>query len=261
MWPVNIRTRKNGDSDSSLLKESNEEKETHYVFYLRPGYVAGILGLVAFVIILAGMILQVLFFTTEVDNYLEYFDFLFNVDDELNIPAYFSSILLLSSSLLLAIITLLKFKAKDTYRSHWSTLALGFLFMAVDEMLTIHEHLNKPFIRLMGENRSSLFTFAWVIPGMIIVGLMGLLFLKFLINLPKKHRNAFILAGSIYVFGALGIEMIGANYADSHGLHNLTYSMITICEESCEMAGVIVFIWPLLVYIRDQYKEIRFHLD
>ena len=36
--------------------------------------------------------------------------------------------------------------------------------------------------------------------------------------------------------------------------------MIATVEESCEMAGVIVFIYALLRYLADTYGEVRFLL-
>ena len=47
--------------------------------------------------------------------------------------------------------------------------------------------------------------------------------------------------------GAIGVELIGGRYLELHGVENLTYAMITTVEESLEMAGVIIFIWALLV--------------
>jgi hypothetical protein len=46
-----------------------------------------------------------------------------------------------------------------------------------------------------------------------------------------------------------------------HGLKNLTYVMLTTVEESLEMAGVIVFIWGLLVYLADNHKEVQFRFN
>ena len=36
--------------------------------------------------------------------------------------------------------------------------------------------------------------------------------------------------------------------------------MIATLEESLEMAGVIVFIWALLTYMSEKYKEVRFQI-
>ena len=46
-----------------------------------------------------------------------------------------------------------------------------------------------------------------------------------------------------------------------HGERNLLFSMIATVEESLEMAGVIIFIWALLVHIADNYKEVRFRFE
>src|SRR5690349_14641147 len=54
---------------------------------------------------------------------------LFYVDAEGNIPTFFSAMLLLFASLLLAFITVLKRSSRDSYRYHWGILALILLFM------------------------------------------------------------------------------------------------------------------------------------
>ena len=41
----------------------------------------------------------------------------------------------------------------------------------------------------------------------------------------------------------------------------MTYRMIVTIEESLEMAGLIIFIWALLKYIAENYKEVRFRFD
>jgi hypothetical protein len=68
-------------------------------------------------------------------------------------------------------------------------------------------------------------------------------------------------AAILYIGGAIGVELIGGRYAELHGEENWTYSMITTVEESLEMAGLIVFIWALLEYCADNYKEVRFRFE
>ncbi len=211
-------------------------------------------------IIITGIILQTLFYKTHIGHFLLFLDNLFNVDEELNIPSFFSTILLLGSALLLFIITSLLFKTKDHHRWHWMVLSAGFLFLATDETITIHEHLNKPFKALLGNGSSGLLTFAWVVPGIIIVTGLLLIFWRFLFQLPEKTKNAFILAGVFYIGGAVGVEMLGANYADKHGLVNLNYAFFTIVEETCEMVGIILFIRALLLYMQNRFKSINFDL-
>jgi len=88
----------------------------------------------------------------------------------------------------------------------------------------------------------------------------GLAYLKFLLHLPRKTRDLFLLAGSIYVGGALGMEMVCGYYADAVGQRNLIYGLMASVEEILEMVGVIVFIYALLSYIGSYLENIDLRL-
>ena len=62
----------------------------------------------------------------------------------------------------------------------------------------------------------------WAIPGGILALLVGLTFFPFLWSLPKATRNAFFLAGCIYIGGAGGVEIIGAPMDADTMTYNLT---------------------------------------
>jgi hypothetical protein len=53
----------------------------------------------------------------------------------------------------------------------------------------------------------------------------------------------------------------GVSYTELHDTQNFKYSMIATIEESLEMAGLIVFIWALLKYCADKYKEVLFRFE
>lgn len=185
---------------------------------------------------------------------------LFYVDEEKNIPSLFSTLLLLCSASLLAIIAILKNREDNPDTSKWAILAGGFLFMSVDEAWSIHEQLVEPFRGILGTNYLGVFHYAWVIPGIAVVLLLAPFFVRFLLRLPATPRFRFILAGALYIGGAIGLELIGGYYDRLHGHENFTYSMIATIEESLEMAGLIVFIRALLEYIADSYREVHFLL-
>ncbi len=262
MWPGNQTLQKKAKSrPMRILGNKAQERKIVYPIGLNPRKVTMFLTITATTIISLGLILQIMYYTTDLDNYLLYLDFLFNVDDELNIPSYFSSVILLIAGTLLAAITFLKFSVADKFRRHWLLLTCGFYYLAADEMLTLHEQLNKPFKHLMGKETSGIFTFAWVIPGLIIVGFLGVIFIRFLAALPKVTRTNFMIAGFFFVGGSIGVEMLGAKYAESHGMLNMGYALYTIVEESCEMFGVIIFIHALLSYIKNSYKELTLNFE
>lgn len=220
--------------------------KTKHEITISPARVAQVLGAVVVLLLLLNVGGQVwtFFFERKYDiGLIEEF----NIDRESNIPTYFSSVLLLTAAALLAVIALSKSKANELFARHWGALSAIFLLMSLDEAANLHERLISPLQRLLGA--SGWFRFAWVIPGMIFVAVLALSYLKFLLHLPKLTKAFFLLAGSLYVGGALGMEMIAGQYADLHGVENFTYSMITTVEEALEMSGVVVFIYALLRYM------------
>jgi hypothetical protein len=226
---------------------------------LNPFKIVLVLGGVAFFLVLASIAGQLMFYMT--GNKLYGLVLLFDIDAEYNIPTFFSMFLLLFAALLLSVITILERKRTASHVFHWAILSLGFLIMAVDEIVCIHERLVSPMRRLLGDGNHGIFHFAWVIPGIALVLVLALFFLKFWFRLRSKTRLTFLIAAAIYIGGCIGFELIGGYYDELYGLHNLTYSMLTTVEESLEIAGVIFFIWGLLVYLADMHIELRFRFN
>lgn len=224
---------------------------------LNPTSVTRILGVVACILILAGVGVQLVFYLTEFDR-IHRLVKLFSVDLERNIPTVFSIFLLLITFLLLACISALKIKQRDSFMLYWLVLSFGFALMAADEAFSFHERLDTPVRNMLGGNDLGIFYFAWVIPGILLVLVLALFFLRFLLSLPDNTRLTFVMAAILYIGGSIGLELIGGYFVELYGRRNLTYSLIAVFEESLEMAGLIVFIYALLVYLAQNYKEVVF---
>jgi cellulose synthase/poly-beta-1,6-N-acetylglucosamine synthase-like glycosyltransferase len=221
---------------------------------------AGVLGAVAYLLVLlssAGQLLKYMLGHAFLPGLVS----LFYVDIEHNIPTYFSALLLLCAALLVAVIANVNGKQRMPHVSKWVILSFGFLFMAFDEAFQVHERLNIPVGTLLGDGSLGVFYFAWVIPGIALVFVLGLYFLRFLLHLPATTRLSFLMAATLYIGGAIGVELIGSAHAELHGYENWTYSMIATLEESLEMAGLIVFIWALLDYCADKRSRIKTDLS
>lgn len=218
------------------------------------------LSAIAFLLVLASIAGQLMIYFIGYDFVMGFANF-FYLDSEMNIPTFFSMLLLLISSLLLGLITILNQKRKTHHGLEWGILSFGFFVMALDEECQLHEKLMKPVNTLLGNGDLGIFYFSWVIPGIALVVIIGIFFLKFLISLPVKTRSAFLLAATLYLGGAIGFELIGGQYADLYGQETLTYSMISTVEESLEMGGAIIFIWALLAYISSNFVEVQLLFD
>lgn len=223
---------------------------------LDPSLITWLLGSIASILVIASLAGDVLHFTPWHVHTERLFP-LFDLDDEYNVPTFFSVTLLLMAGSLLAAIALLTGTRPISDLSKWLILSLGFFCMAYDEAFLVHERLIHPVRSLLGNSSLGIFYYAWVIPGAALVFLLALFYLKFLLRLPAKTRFRFVLAAGLYLGGCIGFEFIGGWYAESNGVQSLTYNLITTAEESLEMTGLIVFIRALLIYLGENYESMK----
>lgn len=226
----------------------------------RPARVSWTLAIVAFLLVCASFGAQVIRYTTGHDR-LFGLSGMFNLDLESNIPALFSVVLLLMAASLLSLITMLQKKNASRDVLKWAILCLGFWVMAIDESVSMHELLIEPVREWLGGERLGIFYFAWVVPAIALVLVLGIYFLPFLLRLPSRIRLLFITAAVLYLSGALGTELIEGRFREALGHKNLGYNAIVSLEEGLEMAGVIFFIYALLVYIARHHGDVRFHVS
>lgn len=171
----------------------------------------------------------------------------FYVDLESSAPTWYSSAALGLAGMLLALIAAAKIKTADNYRWHWAMLGCLFFSLSLDEIAMIHELPIDPLRERW--NTGGLLYYPWVVLGAALVGLVGLLYLRFFLSLPCRTQRGFLLAATLFVGGAIGVEMLSGAHADVFGEENLDYALIVTVEEFLEMLGVVIFIRALLDYI------------
>lgn len=161
---------------------------------------------------------------------------------------------LLADAILLAFIAFGN-RAKGGNFWHWIGMSFVFVFVSLDEMIQIHEQLRAPTEALL--NTSGLLYFAWFIPYMAMVVILGIVYYKFMMRLPKAILKLFILAAVTFLSGAVGMEAIGGMHAEIHGEETLTYALMYNFEEFLEMAGGAIFFYALLFYIEINFEKLR----
>lgn len=175
---------------------------------------------------------------------------LFDMGIEANLPTFFSVVQLLLVCLVLAAIGVIKRQAGDTFARHWLVLALIFLLLATDELAEIHEQTIRPIRELVPGLVTGLFYWAWVVPAALLVVLVSVAYARFVFAyLPPDLRRSTLLGATIFVGGAIGIEMPEARYVERYGLENFTYALFVLAEETMEMTGVLIFLSGLLNYL------------
>ena len=181
-----------------------------------------------------------------------------NVDKEQNIPTLYSWSALLFCAILLLVIAQAKKAAGDRYTNYWRVLAVIFAYLSLDEAISIHEKFIKPLRTSL--NTSGFLYYAWVIPGTIFVLIFLLGFMKFIKALPPKTKLLFLTAGTVFVSGAIGMELLSGAYADIYTNNNFTSAILTSIEEFMEMIGIVIFIYALLSYISPELKGLNLQI-
>ncbi len=165
---------------------------------------------------------------------------LFSLSYESNVPTWYSSMLLFCCGLALGGVA----RESRTARAHWWGLSAIFVYMSLDEAIQIHEYL------YLIAPETDVVYFSWVIPAGLIVALVGLAYLSFLRALDATTRWRFVVAGILYVGGALLMELPLGYWTETRGDDNLGYGLIDFVEESMEIVGASFFLLAILAHRR-----------
>jgi hypothetical protein len=192
----------------------------------------------------------------DVFDFLELIDF----DYEANLPSFYSSLAILFCAVLLWIIGVDKKASKSAYSYHWLGLAAIFTFLGVDEAISLHEEIGDLVEALAWFEAAGYLFFAWVVPYGLLLLVFAVAYFKFVFALPPKTRLTFILAGSLFIFGAVGLEIISAREADLHSSETVYYSVLYTLEELCEMIAIVLFSNGLLRYMEAEKGTVVFRI-
>jgi hypothetical protein len=183
---------------------------------------------------------------------------MWNLDEENNVPTWFSSMLLALAGFGLIFIGVLKYEERDRHSWQWFAIALIPLFLSLDEMAQLHEALSSPLSEEYGF--SGLLHWAWVVVALPVVGVLTVLFLPFIRRLPRR-TVLFLLAGAGTVFGGgVILEMFEGWWVDVNGQGGvIIFSMVTV-QEVMETTGAIIALYAVMDYAGGYRPELVIHV-
>ncbi len=167
----------------------------------------------------------------------------FSLSYEQNIPTFYAAVLLLGCCVLLGTIAAAKAIDADRFYKHWWGLAAGFAYISLDEVVQIHEFAG------VWLDLDGVLYFSWVLPAGVLLLLLGVAYFRFVLSLPQVTRGRFVIAGGIYVGGAVLMELPLGMWTEQHGQQNFGYAAIDAIEESLELIGIRFFLLALLDYL------------
>ena len=187
--------------------------------------------------------------------YQDFFDAI-NLDEEFNLTAIYSGLLLYASSFLLKEIAI---SSQGGKRRDWMLLSKVFLFLAFDEVFQVHELFVIPGLRqYLHPSLASI----WVIPYGILFALFSFKFIPFFLKLRNKVSVLSLISGGVYVSGAIVFEALNSWLVrtDQISRSSFYYELISGFEELFEMLGIIIFLYALMLELRSRFVCLRYSL-
>ena len=176
------------------------------------------------------------------------FRWLASLDMEQNPQTWYQSVSIAWCAALLTVCGAVARRRHERYWRYWLSFAALFAFMSLDEMSGLHDRISEPLRRLVTGH--GVFYFAWILAWGAVLLVVGVTHLRWFLALPTASRSRFVLAGVVYVTGAVGFEMVeGHMYSRDPDTHRLPYELSVACEESLEMLGIFAFSRALMLHL------------
>ena len=169
----------------------------------------------------------------------------FDVGREQGIPTYFSAInLILSSILMFAVYLKVRIESVNAAK-YWLILSIVFFVLSIDESISIHEKFTavQVYLQKSGISPHLLDTHQWLPFGVLFVLIMMVVFIPILKSLSKESAIYFMIAGIVFISGAMGLEFLGAMMLKMHIVESRgdwLYLMKKLVEEGFEMYGIAI---------------------
>ncbi|PWD50238.1 hypothetical protein C8046_05730 [Serinibacter arcticus] len=181
----------------------------------------------------------------------------FDVGREHNVATWYATGLWLLVAAVAVAIAL----SRPPRRRSWWVVATVATVASVDEALELHERLDGPAQRVAALLPFDLW-FTWVLIGLPIALVVGAVLLRTILALPIASRIGILVAGTLFVLGAVGVETLnGRTLARADGVVTNTYLYATMVEEVVEMTAVSLALASLLALAQHSRATGTLRLD
>ncbi|WP_458779111.1 hypothetical protein [Arthrobacter sp. D3-16] len=163
----------------------------------------------------------------------------FDLGREINVPTWFSAGLWISAGILAGYFA----RHASRHRKSWSLFSVVCVYLSIDETLELHERLDVIGNEL-GKYLPVQLGFTWVIPGVLIAGLVVLSLLRMVLTLPRTTRAGLLAAGAVFIGGGVGAETLSGMFIQGEALP-WQFFLLTLIEETMEMTGIALCVAAL----------------
>lgn len=172
---------------------------------------------------------------------------MFDIGRESNVPTFVNTVLLVAVASFAAGLAVFRRADRDVRRAlSWVSAVIAML--AVDEATGLHERFGAPAGRWMERVGIDWPTYAWLVPGLVVVCVGGVVTAKVARGLPTVLARRLVIAGAVFVCGALGMEGVNGWLRDLPSRPG--FFVGTMIEECLEMAACVIAGAALLRSVR-----------
>ena len=164
---------------------------------------------------------------------------LFDMNEEGNVPAWFSGALLLACAVAMGLISAHARTRGDPDARAWGALAILVGAASLDEVASIHETIGAA---IGGEDDASLY----LVPGILVLLLVVAWTHRVVRRLPGDVRNLLCVGAAVWVFGAVILELVQAALHGGGG--GLTGALLGTAQDAFELTGLIIVLHALMLY-------------
>lgn len=173
----------------------------------------------------------------------------FWADQEANLWSWYSSLLLSSIGIGLGVLALRQ-RDRLAMQAHL-VLGAAAVLMSADEVASLHEALG-----YLGDATDGL-TSHWLLLGVPMALVAGLIALRTARRIDPRLRRRLVVAGAVYLAGAVGLEFFGGGLSGPMGLPRADplYILEVTLEEGLEFSGSLLALSAVLQAISPRTKR------
>jgi hypothetical protein len=176
-----------------------------------------------------------------------------DLDGEVSFPTWFSSFVMLLCAALLWLISQSPGPSQDPRDRHrWRLLSGIFVYLSVDETVSVHEAIGNIMAGLSGS--SSFGDARWILVFVPLAIALCAYLVPFLRRLPRRSALQMMVAGAVFVAGAAGIEALNAAFRTSDT--SVAQAVFVVLEEAGEFTGLLLFAAALLNHLSDNCQQV-----
>lgn len=159
------------------------------------------------------------------------------VTSEQNFPTWYSVVLILIAAAIALTAGLLNHSRDPRLARRWYFLSALLVLLSLDEAASLHERLESVGSAIV--SGGGLLHFTWVVPGIILAGLVMTTVYTLGRELPRPVAVELLAGFGVFLFAAVGLEMVGGLVLSTIG-EGWTYVIVSTIEEFLENVGMIL---------------------